>query len=150
MTSRGRSVRPTPAAAATKNDEEQLEALCARPGCRTPFTRGTGAGRGKIYCDDDCRHAARTELRRLRRRLQHWQDNVAQARTDLAAYGGDEEADAVSDDALQRAAGVAVARAAAVLEYIGGGDERLLGEFRALYDAVAPLVARAEDIPSVA
>lgn len=150
MTSKGRSVRSARTASVSTNNEEQLEALCARPSCRTPFTRGTGAGRGKIYCGDDCRHAARTELRRLHRRLQHWQGNVAQARADLAVYRGDENADVGNDDNAQRVAAVGLARAAAVLDYIESGDERLLGEFRALYEAVAPLVARAEDVPSVA
>lgn len=131
-------------------DEERLEALCARPGCRKAFARGTGAGRNKIYCDDDCRHAARTELRRLRRRLEHWQNNVAQARADIAAYRGDEDAHAVGDDDLQRTAEVAAARARAVLDFVGPGDERLLGELRALYEAIAPLVARGEDVASVA
>ena len=67
---------------------------------------------------------------------------MEQTRIDLAAFGRDEDSGAESVDARQRAE-VALAHAAGALRFIDPSTEDpVASEFRALYEAVAPILAR--------
>lgn len=129
-----------------EDDEgEPLVAYCALPSCRSEFRRNAGPGRRKDFCSEECRRAAEKDLRKLKSRLVHFENLVQQLRIDIAAFGrSSDDADAVErpEVATQRAA-EALTRAQGVLLF-APNDDPLAAELRALVDAVAPLVPRAE------
>jgi len=128
-----------------EDEGEPLVAYCALPSCRNEFRRNAGPGRRKDFCSEECRRAAEKDLRKLKSRLVHFENLVQQLRIDIAAFGrSSDDADAVErpEVATQRAA-EALTRAQGVLLF-APNDDPLAAELRALVDAVAPLVPRAE------
>ena len=66
---------------------QELPDYCARPMCRSPFTRVVGPGRPQAFCSEVCRRAAEKELRQAKSLLAHFEDLTAQLRIDIAAFG---------------------------------------------------------------
>lgn len=114
-------------------------AYCARPACGKYFERRLQPGHPKIYCGDECRHAARTELRRLQSRLRDLEATVDQQRRLIAAYGSESD-DANSANVDIPAAMAAVFRAGGIVDALRADTSFAANELRALYDAVRPFV----------
>ncbi len=131
-------VKPVPP---SRGEAELLVAYCARPKCRSEIKRPAGRGRPKDYCSRECQLKAHDELRILRSRLERYQDVIDQIRIDIAAFGrpADDEEIPAQSDVLARRAFNALLRAEGVLTFAPETDA-LTGEFRAVVDAVSPLV----------
>lgn len=129
-------------AAAAVEDAQEVPTFCARPACRQEYRGVLGNGRRQVFCSETCRRAAQREVRRLRARLRHFEGIVEQVRIDLGAYGHSEDDVELAGIDAQRYAERAVARAAGVLRFASNSEEPLAQEFRALYEAVEPLVSQ--------
>ena len=83
------NARPLAGAARRRSEAstQELPDYCARPMCRSPFTRVVGPGRPQAFCSEVCRRAAEKELRQAKSLLAHFEDLTAQFRVDIAAFG---------------------------------------------------------------
>ena len=123
---------------------QELPDYCARPMCRSPFTRVVGPGRPQAFCSEVCRRAAEKELRQAKSLLAHFEDLTAQLRIDIAAFGrgglspATEPAEA--EPATWQAAAAAVHRVGGVLAFVGENDDPLARELRELHAAVSPVI----------
>jgi len=139
------NARPLAGAARRRSEAtsaRELPDYCARPMCRSPFTRVVGPGRPQAFCSEVCRRAAEKELRQARSLLAHFEDLTAQLRVDIAAFGRgglSPGADPVAaEPATWQAAAAAVHRVSGVLAFVGDSDDPLAQELRTLHAAVSP------------
>ena len=122
------NARPLAGAARRRSEAstQELPDYCARPMCRSPFTRVVGPGRPQAFCSEVCRRAAE------------------KLRIDIAAFGRgglSPAADtAATEPATWQAAAAAVHRVSGVLAFVGDNDEPLAEELRALHAAVSPVI----------
>jgi hypothetical protein len=126
--------------------QDDLVDYCARPACRREFRRGPGRGRRQAYCSEVCRRSAEREFRQSTQRLSHFEGVVEQLRVDVAAFGrsvstSDLDPSSVASD-QRRAAEDAVVRAGGILAFVDGSSDPMVGELRALYAAVLPVLKR--------
>ena len=140
------NARPLAGAARRRSDAstQELPDYCARPMCRSPFTRVVGPGRPQAFSSEVCRRAAEKELRQAKSLLAHFEDLTAQFRVDIAAFGRgglSPAADtAATEPATWQAAAAAVHRVSGVLAFVGDNADPLAEELRALHAAVSPVI----------
>lgn len=122
--------------------EIELAGYCGRPSCRKQFQQIQGRGRRREFCSDTCRRGADKDYKRAKAMVEHFEALVTRSKYDLASFGRGDEEIATPEAQLRTiaAAGAALQRAHAVLEWAQGGDERLLSELRLLVEAVAPAI----------
>ena len=127
MSTTSSSARPLAAAARRRSEAnaQELPDYCARPMCRSPFTRVVGPGRPQAFCSEVCRRAAEKELRQAKSLLAHFEDLTAQLRIDIAAFGR---------------GGLSQATETAEMAFVGDSDDPLAQELRALHAAVSPVI----------
>ena len=146
MSTTSSSARPLAAAARRRSEAnaQELPDYCARPMCRSPFTRVVGPGRPQAFCSEVCRRAAEKELRQAKSLLAHFEDLTAQLRIDIAAFGRGGLSPATEtaeiEPATRQAAAAAVHRVSGVLAFVGDSDDPLAQELRALHAAVSPVI----------
>lgn len=136
------SVRTAGPRESTDGDEDDFVDECARPMCRREFRRAVTAGRPQEYCDEFCRRQAGKEIRRLKAKLARYEALAQQTRIDVAAHGRDSELGDIGSvtSVERRAAEDAVVKAEGVLDVVGDQDTPVLRHFKALFDAVAPVI----------
>lgn len=119
---------------------------CARPMCRREFRQSAGRGRRRDYCSEECRRLADRDYKRSKATVEHFERLARRQRYDVLAFGraADEWDLAPMDvESAAAAAQASVARAEAVLRFVGDADPRLVVELQALVDGVRPLVTAA-------
>lgn len=145
MTSEAVARQPATADADHSDEGLELTFRCARPRCRSEFTRTVGVGRRRQYCSDICRGVAEKEYKQAKAALMHYERLLEQARADLAAFGRDLESGATASGPPDDARVAARARgswdhARGVSEFASAGDPRILDVLRDLVSSVEPLV----------
>lgn len=128
---------------ATDEVDVDLVDYCARPMCRREFRQSTGRGRRRDYCSEECRRLADRDYKRSKATVEHFERLARRQRYDVLAFGrAADEGDLgpLTVESAAVGAQASVARAEAVLRFVGDAEPRLVDELRALLDGIRPLV----------
>jgi hypothetical protein len=117
---------------------------CARPMCRREFRQSAGRGRRRDYCSEECRRLADRDYKRSKATVEHFERLARRQRYDVLAFGRSVDGTdlgPLSVESATAAAAASVARAEAVLRFVGDADPRLVDELKALLEGIRPLVS---------
>lgn len=130
--------------------DDHIAIYCGWLACGKLIAQTPGRGRRKEFCSDICRRAADRDYKRVKVRVEVFEEQLRRSQHHVAAYGRKAEEGSLTPEgwaAIEGAARIAFARAEAVVE-LGAAPERIAHELEALVGALKPLLDHRLD-PSV-